>query len=480
MNMNTSLRQSLMMTAALLWLVGISLALLLSAPSPGLELALFAPGFLAWRDHDNGSPKETAGAWNVDRLAGLSLAGALRLGWAAALVATVTASGQVPWSVAWLAMPLRALEWGGIAGALLVLVGAGLLLGKGTARAAEVCTRFFLDAWPGRQMSIEAEWRAGQLSELGMRRRREALEAEARRMGALEGRIRWLTLELGLLASAGIVCGVGWLIHGGAVLDAASWTAAALLMQATFAAPWWWRVSREVEGALHREVQSSQGMRVQTAGSPLFPEPLRMSEVEVWLEELRVHDPGLVRSAVPHVLDLVALLRLCRALLDTGHTRQTLPTTLADVLNWSLMYPAQAANAEQLAQAAVTLHGVRRLMTQGGGAIRAARVGAATLSVLHGVRGGSTAWRDLLHPRLTRDMFEEFDFVIEREGLHCLVLDDEPAAALAPLWGARKVPIWSASAVPVWLRVEWVPFQRVPAVAAARTNLMSGRSAVPE
>ena len=476
--MNTSIRQSLTMTAALLWLVGVALALSLPAPSPGLELALLAPALLAWREPNPVSLQETAGAWNVDRLAGLSLAGALRLGWAAALVATVTASGQVPWSIAWLAMPLRTLEWGGIVGALLLLVSAGLLLGKGTARAAEVCTRFFLDAWPGRQMSIEAEWRAGQLSELGMRRRREALEAEARRMGALEGRIRWLTLELGLLGGAGIVCGVGWLIHGSAVLDAATRTAAALLVQATFAAPWWWRVSREVEGALHREVQSSGVSRVETATSPFFPEPLRMREVEAWLEDLRTNDPGLVRSAVPHVLDLVALLRMCRALLDVGHTRETLPATMGDVLNWSLMYPAYAANPEQLIQAAATLYGIRRMRSQGSGSIRAARVGAATLSVLHGVRGGAVAWRDQLHPRLTRDMFEEFDVVIEREGLQCLVLDDEPAAALAPLWGARKVPIWSASAVPVWLRVEWVPFQRVPVVDATGGRLMSGRSAV--
>jgi hypothetical protein len=471
--MKTPLRQSLTTAAALLWLAGISLALLLSEPSPGLELALFAPGLLVWRGRDTDLPPAAL----VDRLAGLSLAGALRLGWAAALVATVTASGQAPWSIVWLAMPLRSLEWGGILGATLLLAGAGLLLGKGTARAAEVCTRFFLDAWPGRQMSIEAEWRAGQLSELGMRRRREALEAEARRMGALEGRIRWLTLELGLICAAGGVCGVGWMIHGRGVLDAAAWTAAALLMQATFAAPWWWRVSREVEGALHREVQSSGLPTAHAAGAALFPEPLRMSEVEMWVEELRQQDPGLVRSVVPHVIDLVAVLRLGRALLDGGHTRQTLPMTLSDVLNWSLMHPSLAANAEQLLQAAVTLSGIRRLQAQGGGAIRATRVGSATLSVLHGVRGGSVVWRELLHPRLTREMFEEFDLVIERESLHCLVLDDEPAAALAPLWGTRKVPIWSASAVPVWLRVEWIPFQRVPSVVSSVTARLSGQSA---
>jgi hypothetical protein len=326
-------------------------------------------------------------------------------------------------------------------------------------------------------MSIEAEWRAGQLSELGMRRRREALEAEARRMGALEGRIRWLTLELALVCGAGVVCGVGWLIHGGGLLDAAAWTTAALLMQVALAAPWWWRVSREVEGALHREVQSSRPALVRSGAAPLFPEPLRMSEIEVWVEELRQQDPGIVRAVVPHVLDLVALLRMGRALLDTGHTRQTLPTTLADVLNWALMHPALAADAEQLVQAALTLHGVRRLHGQQGGALRATRIGSATLSILHGVRGSSGAWRERLHPRLTREMFEEFDFVIEREGLHCLVLDDEPAAALAPLWGARRVPIWSASAVPVWLSLDWVPFQRVPFDPATQRSVTSGQGA---
>lgn len=478
--MKTPLRQTLTTAAALLWLAGISLALLLSAPSPGLELALVAPGLLAWKGRDVDARPDSTTAATSDRLAGLSLAGALRLGWAAVLVATVTASGQVPWSILWLAMPLRTLEWGGVVGATLLLVSAGLLLGKGTARAAEVCTRFFLDAWPGRQMSIEAEWRAGQLSELGMRRRRETLEAEARRMGALEGRIRWLTLELGLLCGAGLICGVAWLIHGGGLLDAAAWTTAALLIQATLAAPWWWRVSREVEGALHREVQSSRPAVVRSAGASLFPEPLRMSEVEVWVEELRQQDPGLVRAVVPNVLDLVALLRMGRALLDNGHTRQTLPTTLADVLNWALMHPALAADAEQLVQAALTLYGVRRLHNDGGGTLRATRIGSATLSILHGVRGTAGTWRERLHPRLTREMFEEFDFAIEREGLHCLVLDDEPAAALAPLWGARRVPIWSASAVPVWLQVEWVPFQRVPDSAAVSRGPTSGQGAALE
>jgi type III secretion protein V len=47
-----------------------------------------------------------------------------------------------------------------------------LVVSKGSERVAEVASRFTLDAMPGKQMSIDAELRAGHIDHNEARRRR--------------------------------------------------------------------------------------------------------------------------------------------------------------------------------------------------------------------------------------------------------------------------------------------------------------------
>lgn len=58
---------------------------------------------------------------------------------------------------------------------------------KGSGRIAEVAARFTLDALPGKQMAIDADLAAGNITEQAARSRREALQREAEFFGAMDG-----------------------------------------------------------------------------------------------------------------------------------------------------------------------------------------------------------------------------------------------------------------------------------------------------
>ena len=58
---------------------------------------------------------------------------------------------------------------------------------KGSGRIAEVAARFTLDALPGKQMAIDADLAAGNITELAARTRRESLQREAEFFGAMDG-----------------------------------------------------------------------------------------------------------------------------------------------------------------------------------------------------------------------------------------------------------------------------------------------------
>ncbi|MDX2022658.1 MAG: flagellar biosynthesis protein FlhA [Deltaproteobacteria bacterium] len=58
---------------------------------------------------------------------------------------------------------------------------------KGSGRIAEVAARFTLDALPGKQMAIDADLAAGNITELVARTRRESLQREAEFFGAMDG-----------------------------------------------------------------------------------------------------------------------------------------------------------------------------------------------------------------------------------------------------------------------------------------------------
>lgn len=76
-----------------------------------------------------------------------------------------------------------------------------LVVAKGSERVAEVSARFTLDALPGKQMSIDADVRAGLLDTEGARKKRQDLQTESRFYGALDGAMKFVKGD----AIAGII-----------------------------------------------------------------------------------------------------------------------------------------------------------------------------------------------------------------------------------------------------------------------------------
>lgn len=76
-----------------------------------------------------------------------------------------------------------------------------IVITKGAERVAEVSARFTLDAMPGKQMSIDADMRAGIIDSHEARRRREGLSRESAFYGAMDGAMKFVKGD----AIAGIV-----------------------------------------------------------------------------------------------------------------------------------------------------------------------------------------------------------------------------------------------------------------------------------
>jgi type III secretion protein V len=76
-----------------------------------------------------------------------------------------------------------------------------LVIAKGAERVAEVGARFTLDAMPGKQLSIDADLRAGLLDKDEAREKRRMLELESQLHGSLDGAMKFVKNE----AIAGIV-----------------------------------------------------------------------------------------------------------------------------------------------------------------------------------------------------------------------------------------------------------------------------------
>lgn len=79
-----------------------------------------------------------------------------------------------------------------------------LVIAKGSERVSEVAARFTLDALPGKQMSIDADLRAGMIDADDARRRREFLSRESQFYGAMDGAMKFVKGD----AIAGIVMSV--------------------------------------------------------------------------------------------------------------------------------------------------------------------------------------------------------------------------------------------------------------------------------
>jgi type III secretion protein V len=94
-----------------------------------------------------------------------------------------------------------------------------MVIAKGTERVAEVGARFTLDAMPGKQMSIDADLRAGLLTPDEAKRKRAMLSMESQMHGGMDGAMKFVKGDAiaGLIITlvnilAGIVVGV--LYHG--------------------------------------------------------------------------------------------------------------------------------------------------------------------------------------------------------------------------------------------------------------------------
>jgi len=88
-----------------------------------------------------------------------------------------------------------------------------IVIAKGSERVAEVSARFTLDAMPGKQMSIDADVRAGLIDFETARKKREELQTESRFYGSLDGAMKFIKGD----AIAGIIVCVINLIGGFAI-----------------------------------------------------------------------------------------------------------------------------------------------------------------------------------------------------------------------------------------------------------------------
>jgi type III secretion protein V len=80
---------------------------------------------------------------------------------------------------------------GGVIFVILTLI-QFIVISKGSERVAEVGARFTLDAMPGKQMSIDAELRAGHIDHTEARRRRAALTRESQFFGSMDGAMKFV------------------------------------------------------------------------------------------------------------------------------------------------------------------------------------------------------------------------------------------------------------------------------------------------
>lgn len=94
-----------------------------------------------------------------------------------------------------------------------------VVITKGATRVAEVAARFTLDALPGKQMAIEAEYNNGSLTEEEMTRKKLELEREVDFYGAMDGASKFVSgnVKVGILITVVNIIGglvVGTTIHG--------------------------------------------------------------------------------------------------------------------------------------------------------------------------------------------------------------------------------------------------------------------------
>jgi type III secretion protein V len=101
---------------------------------------------------------------------------------------------------------------------LIIAIVQFIVIAKGSERVAEVAARFALDAMPGKQMSIDADVRAGVLSSVQAQKRRQLLEQESQMHGAMDGAMKFVkgdAIASMVIALINILAGIaiGTLMH---------------------------------------------------------------------------------------------------------------------------------------------------------------------------------------------------------------------------------------------------------------------------
>ena len=93
---------------------------------------------------------------------------------------------------------------------LIITVVQFLVITKGADRVAEVGARFTLDGMPGKQMSVDADVRAGNMDHVDARAARQTLERETKLFGSMDGAMKFVKGD----ATAGLIITVINLLGG--------------------------------------------------------------------------------------------------------------------------------------------------------------------------------------------------------------------------------------------------------------------------
>jgi flagellar biosynthesis protein FlhA len=101
---------------------------------------------------------------------------------------------------------------------VIIIIMQFLVITKGSTRVAEVAARFTLDALPGKQMAIEAEYNSGLLSEEEATLKKHNLQKEADFYGAMDGSSKFVSgnVKVGIIITLVNIIGgmaVGMLLH---------------------------------------------------------------------------------------------------------------------------------------------------------------------------------------------------------------------------------------------------------------------------
>jgi type III secretion protein V len=102
---------------------------------------------------------------------------------------------------------------------LIIAIVQFIVIAKGAERVAEVGARFSLDGMPGKQMSIDADLRAGLIDKEEAQRRRRDIEQESRLHGAMDGAMKFVkgdAIAGIIIAFVNVVAGIaiGVSMHG--------------------------------------------------------------------------------------------------------------------------------------------------------------------------------------------------------------------------------------------------------------------------